>query len=136
MDIASGIASLDAALKIAKGIREVEKAYDQVTLKGQVVDLMGALYDVKAQLIEARDEIAARDREIDNLKTKLKKRAALVESNGQTYEANQEGKPLGVPFCSACLAADGTQIRYNKAVADMWMCPRCKAVAKGLAVFR
>ena len=135
MDLAAGIAGLNAALETLKTLRGLEKAYDQAVLRAQVVDLMEHVSDAKMALIDAKAEIAERDNEIAGLKVKLMRQAETVEFDGYTYAANSEGKPTGAPFCGACIAADGTQLRFNYLLADHWQCPRCEALASGLRKF-
>jgi hypothetical protein len=133
MDLASGLAGLNAALETLRGLRGLEKAYDHAVLKAQIVDLMGHVSDAKLALLEAKEEIQARDAEIGTLKAKLVARAAMVEYQGQHYPTNAEGEPTGLPFCGACLADNGTQVRYNQ-VLGSFQCPRCRAVASRLHV--
>lgn len=135
MDLAAGLAGLNAALDTLKGLRALEKAYDQAVLKAQIVDLMGHVSDAKMALLDAKEAIQARETEIDALKAKLKKQSETVEFDGYTYAANADGKPTGAPFCGACIAADGTQIRFNYLMAKIWQCPRCQANAAGLTKF-
>ena len=135
MDLATGLAGLNAALTTLKGLRSLEKAYDQAALKAQIVDLMEHVSDAKMALLDAKEQIQARDDEIAALKAKLVARAAMVEYRGQHYPVNAEGKPTGLPFCGACLADNGTQVRYNEVLGN-FLCPRCKAAASRLRVFR
>lgn len=135
MDLAAGLAGLNAALDTLKGLRGLEKAYDQAVLKAQIVDLMGHVSDAKLALLDAKEKIQARETEIDALKAKLKRQTETVEFDGYTYAANAEGKPTGAPYCGACIAADGTQLRFNNLLGEHWQCPRCKALASDLRKF-
>jgi len=135
MDLGAGLAGLNAALETLKTLRGIEKAYDQALLKAQIVELMGHISDAKMALIDAREEIGDRDRAIDELKAKLKKQSETVEHDGYTYAANAEGKPTGAPYCSACLADNGTQIRFSYIMANIWQCPRCQANASRIHKF-
>lgn len=127
MDIAAGIASLDAALKIAKGIKGVEKAYDQVTLKGEVVELMGALYDVKGELIDAAQAIKERDAEIERLTAALAdKKALILGPGGYSWIDHGDGLRLGYPICPTCLEGQGRQVELKQdGGSASAKCPRC-----------
>jgi len=129
MDIVAGLASLDAALKIAKGLRDVEKAYDQVTLKGQVVDLMGALYDVKGQLLEAKEAVTERDAEIERLNKALTAQEALLDGpGGYKWIDHGQGLRLGYPVCPSCFVGSGRQVELKQdGGAYSTKCPLCSS---------
>lgn len=135
MELAAALGSINAALNIAKAMRSIEKGYDAALLKAQIVDLMGAVADAKSGLLDAQETIAAKDREIKALEGKLKANGELVEFNGHKYAKGEDGKPKGSPFCDACLADDGTQIRPANLLDEHWQCPRCKALYSDLTKF-
>lgn len=126
MDIAAGLASLDAAIKIATGLRQLEKAYDQVALKGQVVDLMGSLYDVKGQLIEASQALAERDAEIARLSEAFLARDALLDGpGGYRWLDKGDGIKRGYPICpSCCLKGTYVQMVASGSFVNA-ICPSC-----------
>ncbi|AQR60833.1 hypothetical protein BZG35_03560 [Brevundimonas sp. LM2] len=127
MDIAAGLASLDMAIKIAGSLKNVEKAYDQVALKGQVIDLMGALYDAKGQLHEAAAALAERDREIARLVEAQKEKATLVEGrHGYLWKDKGDGVKIGYPVCPSCLDRENHQVELKRdGNARAAQCPRC-----------
>lgn len=135
MDLATGLAGLNAALETLKGLRGLEKAYDQAVLKAQIVDLMGHVSDAKLALLNAKEEIQARDAELGALKAKLEKRSATVQSGGFSYVANAEGYPTGEALCTVCLNGDGSQIPLSKAPGRRLLCTRCHWVTEGAQSF-
>ncbi len=135
MSIAAGISSVNAALTTVKTMRAIEKAYDQAVLKSQLAELMGNLSEAKMALIDAKEEISARDEEIKDLKGKLKTQSETVQFDGYSYAATPDGKPTGAPYCNACIANDGTHIPLSHAMHRHWMCPRCKGVASNVQKF-
>lgn len=136
MTIGAAIGSINAALTIAKAMRQIEKDYDAAVLKAQIVDLMGAVTDAKGELIEAEEQLRAKDAEIKRLTESLNAKADMIEVDGFMHAKGEDGKPKGRPFCPACLAADGTQIRPAKSVNNFSTCPRCKANYRNLNEFR
>ena len=136
MSIAAALSSVNAALAIAKAMRQVEKDYDAAVLKGQIVDLMVAVADAKGELLEAEDTLRAKDDEIDRLTASLKTKAELIEVNGFMHAKGEDGKPKGLPFCPACMAMDGTLIRPARLLGQHSQCPRCKALYSNLNEFR
>jgi len=135
MDLAAGLAGLNAALETLKGLRGLEKAYDQAVLKAQIVDLMGHVSDAKLALLEAKEEIQARDAENKELRDKLEKRSQTVQSGGFYYVANAEGGPTGEALCTVCLNSDGSQIPLSKAPGRRLLCTRCNWITEGARTF-
>jgi len=135
MELTAALGSINAALNIAKAMRAIEKGYDAALLKAQIVDLMGAVSEAKMGLLEAQEAIQAKERQIKALEEKLKANDDLVEFEGHKYAKSEDGKPKGAPFCDACLAKDGTQIRPNNLLHEHWQCPRCQALYSDLRKF-
>lgn len=126
MDLSAGLASLDVALKIAKGLRAVEKAYDQVALKGQIIDLMEALYDAKGELLEASEALSVKDTEIQKLKDGLAQRKALIPgADGYFWFDGGDGVKRGFPICPACFLT-GSNVQLVRAGSSVsTSCPSC-----------
>lgn len=82
MELAAGISAASSALEIAKAMRQIGKDYDAVVIKGQVVDLMDKLLDVKTALQDAKAETEAKDHEIEQLKQAAQVRVKTVERHG------------------------------------------------------
>lgn len=131
MSVGAAIASLNAALTIAKAMRQVEKDYDAAVLRGQIVDLMGAVADAKVELLDAQEQLQAKDHEIKRLTESVKAKAELIEVNGYMFAKDEAGTPKGLPFCPACLDK-GTQMRPARSLNNMFVCPACKAMYRGL----
>ena len=126
MDIASGIAAATHGLGIAKTLREIEKSYDQATLKAQLADLMSTLADAKLALIEAKESMAEKDKEIAALRTNFAVQAELIVSDGDyKFFAGESGNPLGYPVCPKC-ELDGkiVQLKQNGGIVQA-RCPSC-----------
>lgn len=136
MDIAAAITTASATIELVKGLRELDRSLEKSELKIQMADLYEKLFEVKMALIDAREEISEKDRAISTLQEKLKSKDLLVEKNGFHYKAKEDGSPVGLPFCPACLASDGTQIHPAKLLRDSYQCPRCKALYSGLTNYR
>ncbi|TCJ39699.1 MULTISPECIES: hypothetical protein [Bacteria] len=128
MELAAGISAASSALEIAKAMRQIGKDYDAVVIKGQVVDLMDKLLDVKTALQDAKAETEAKDHEIEQLKQAAQVRVETVERHGMRFRASQvrEGEPQGLPFCSRCDQVDGRMITTADNGRGV-KCPQCKA---------
>ena len=62
--IGAVLGSLKTATEIAKFIRESDVSIERAELKLKVADLIGALADVKLELVELQDSFAAKDQRI------------------------------------------------------------------------
>lgn len=130
MDIASGLAAASQALQIARGLRELDKAYDQVTLKGQIIDLMDKLQDVRGALQDAREALTERDALIAQLRSAKNKKEAAIEKNGYLYREDplNPGEPTGYPYCRRCDEVDGRMVLCTESEKGRYaVCPQCKA---------
>ena len=130
VDLISAIGAANQAISIAKAMRDIDKAYDQVALKSQIVDLMDKLQDVRGSLQDVRDAIGEKDAEIAKLSALLDKRSATIEHNGFRYTPSPSDptKPMGTPFCLRC---DQVSHRLVGTVDNVngrgVICPECKS---------
>jgi hypothetical protein len=127
MDITGGLAAASSALGIAKSLRDVEKSYDAATYRAKIADLMEALTDTRLALVEAKEDLAGKNSEIERLKMTAIDRSALIEgAGGYKYRANEQGRHDGFPVCPKCDEVDGRLIYLvqNKLV-DAAKCPAC-----------
>jgi hypothetical protein len=130
LDIAAGLAAASQAITIARAMRDIERSYDTVTLKAQTVDLMDKLIEVRGALQDARDDLATKDRMIDQLKQAAEIRAETVVVAGYRYSISSDDKrqPAGAPFCPRCDTVDGRMIRCTETERGRnAKCPQCKA---------
>ena len=108
MDIAAGLQSVGVAIEIAKGLRALDKAWDQVALKAQVIDLMDALVSTKAVLVDAQEAAITKDKQIKDLRAAFQDRSDLVLGrDGYKYKTDQSGRPDGYPACPHCEPVEG-----------------------------
>jgi len=108
LDITAGLQAVGTALDIARGLRALDKSWDQVQLKGQIIDLTDALVDAKSALVEAREAMAAKDKQIGELLSAFREWTALVSGrDGYKYRADPAGGPDGYPACPTCESVSG-----------------------------
>lgn len=131
MDIAGGLAAAGQAMAILKGLREVDKSYDQVVLKGQIVDLMDQILDIRVSLQDAKEALEEKDRAIAELVSANDTKKKTVMFRGYRYPEMEgdSGQPSGRPYCLRCEQKDG---RLLGTVANTKgrgvMCPDCNSV--------
>lgn len=129
MDITGTISAVASALSVVKELRAIDAQFDKAELKMKIASLTEALSDAKLGLVDVAEQIRDKDREILELRSKLKYRAEnLVDQNGFRYE-NKDGKAYGAPYCPVC-EQKGV---YLKVAQDRntnghpFKCPSCKA---------
>jgi hypothetical protein len=129
MDPASVIASITAPIGFAKELVAVDKAVDQAEWKLKLADLTSALADAKIGVAELKGEIEAKNGEIAKLKKAFEFQGQTIKIGDMNYEA-QDGKPVGMPFCPRCIAADGFYIKLTRLsqTNSPAQCPQCKSM--------
>ena len=130
MDIISGISAVNSAIGIAKALRGIEKTYDEATAKAQLADLISSLTDAKLAMAEAKENLAAKDKEIERLKASFEDKTALVKGDGgYSYLADEARKPVGYPACPKCEQVDGRVVQTKEhETSGKSRCPACSAV--------
>lgn len=131
MDLGAGLAAAGQAMTILKGLRELDKSFDQVALKGQIVDLMDQVLEIRIALQDAREALRQKDDAIAQLKDANQQKLSTVLYRGYRYPEMRDdpGKPSGRPFCLRCEQAEnkliGTTVNAKgRGVA----CPQCNSV--------
>lgn len=129
MDIPSALSGVSTALTIVKQLNDIDKQVDEAGFKLRIAEATSALAEAKLGLIDAQEELRLKDREISDLKERLKYRAEnLVDHKGYRY-SSVEGKPVGDPLCPIC-EETGSHIKLTRMIAlpgQPMMCPKCKS---------
>lgn len=132
MDLMTAIAAATKSLEALKSVREISKDFDAAAFKAKIAELMSDVADMKIALIEVKDELAAKDKEIDRLKAAFSRRETeTVEVYGFRYEKSGHGEPMGAPFCPRCETVSGVLMHLadvrKKDMGSIMTCPNCKA---------
>lgn len=128
MDVSTALTAVSAAIKFAKDLSEIQGHIDQATLKLKVAELTAALADAKMAIVETGNEIQNLEQKISGLEKQFAYRAEkTVQLNGWTYEADADGKPQGMPFCTVC-EQQGVLVRLAALFKEgrPHVCPHCK----------
>jgi hypothetical protein len=130
MDFVTAITSVTKGFEILKTMQDIDKNFDAASYKAKIAELFVALADAKRDLVDARDEVAAKENEIERLKQTFRRRAeATVVVRGRRYEVRPDGKPMGMPYCDRCETVDGILIRLVRVTGEhnyTAVCPQCK----------
>ena len=106
MPVASIVAALGGiktATDIAKLIKDAGVSLEAADHKLQIAELVGALADAKIALVEVQDALREKDDKIASLNEALRIKESLVRHNDAYYEKDENGEPVGSPYCSHCL---------------------------------
>ena len=75
---------------LLKEVVGIDKAVNAAEFKIKIADLSAAVSDLKLALIEAKDELAAKDAEIERLQKLLQRKAELIEHGGFSYDSSND----------------------------------------------
>ena len=127
--IAAALSGIKAATDIAKLIKDAGVSLEAADHKLQIADLVGALADAKMALVEVQDTIREKDEEISSLNEALKIKKTLIRHNDAYYEQDEEGNPVGSPYCSHCLEIKNIAVHINQSplARTTSICPSCKS---------
>lgn len=125
--IGAVLSSLKTATDIAKFIRESDLSFERAELKLKVADLVGALADVKMELVEFQEDFAGKERRIKELEDAFQAKDTLVRRYDAYYRADNEGSPMGVPYCLRCWEHDHKQrqLVHNAKEYRIRVCTSC-----------
>ncbi|TFH85076.1 hypothetical protein EQG41_19230 [Billgrantia azerbaijanica] len=131
VDVASLVTALQGvrtATEIVQHIRSVDESLEAAEQKLALADVVSALADAKIALSDVQEELHGKDQEIAELKKALELRKELVRFGDAYYEKNEEGFPIGDPYCSHCFEVKGVGVHLHIPQADRRSseCPACK----------
>jgi rubrerythrin len=127
VDLVTAISTASQALKMLNELRGVDKAFDAASLRLKIAELSGAVSDLKLALIDAKEEIAEKQKEIERLEGLMKRHAELIEAGGYKYDKTEKGRATGHAYCPVCEQA-GTLVHVTTLLDEHQQCPKCKAL--------
>jgi hypothetical protein len=90
MDFMTAYATAGHISNLLKEVVGIDKAVNAAEFKIKIADLSAAVSDLKLALIEAKDELAAKDAEIERLQKLLLRKAELIEHGGFSYDSSND----------------------------------------------
>jgi hypothetical protein len=132
MDVMTTITAISRSLDVLRTLKEIDSEFDRATYKAKIAELTSTLAEAKTSLLDAREELRAKDIEIAELKRAFEfARDNTVVKKGMRYEKAPDGSPQGMPFCDRCERVDGRLIRIvgTQTSKDGYkaVCPQCKS---------
>lgn len=142
MDFITAITSVTKGMEVLKALQTIDKQFDAASYKVQITELTAALADAKMALVDARDEVAEREKEIIRLKESFRQRSEdTIVVKGMGYDKNPaDGKPMGVAYCARCDTMDGVLMHLTRITTKedghKSICPQCNAAFAPAATFQ
>lgn len=129
MNIPEALTIVSKTLELTKGLRDIDHKIEMAELKAKAADIYSAMADLKMALVDARDQIEQKDKEIARLKKAFEFKGKTIEAHDMIYE-ERDGHPIGLPFCPRCMTVDGLFIKLTKLAKEgrPCQCPQCKAM--------
>lgn len=107
MDFMGAISLATRSLELAKAIKDIDKQLGEAELKAKSAELLSNLADVKVALVDARDALDQKEREIARLKAAFQLREDCLRHGSFLYAKKPGGSPSGHPYCPRCEQVDG-----------------------------
>lgn len=125
--ISTALASLKAATDIAKFLRGSDLSLEKAELKLKLADLVSALADAKIQVVEIQETLQEKDKRIMDLEDAFQSKDKLFRHFDAYYMANENGNPVGVPYCLRCWETDHKkrQLVYEAGDHSKRVCTSC-----------
>lgn len=126
MDIATTLSSIKTAYELAQGLRSMKSLMDNADVKLQIVDLIDALVNAKADLAEIRTQVIDKDRLIAELQDRLNTKVSVYYEEPFYWKDLGDDKKDG-PFCQRCYDTDSKLIRLipRKSTNGSHICTGC-----------
>lgn len=105
------------------GIKDVAKIVQQA----DNIELYRTLLDLGAQALDMQAEIAALQKENDELKAELHKKKSIIRHKGLYITLN--GDQQGIAYCSPCFDKDSKLIQMFDYDEKYFRCPVCGVYA-------
>lgn len=118
--------SVKTAIDIAKLIKESGTSLEKAEVKLQIAELIGALADVKIELVEVQEIITEREARIAELEESLETKAKIEKHHDAYYRLNEQGQPEGDPCCLHCWESKGKLRSLSHITKQNTSCPECK----------
>ena len=128
--ISAFLGSIKTATDIAKTIKDADLSLEKAETKLKMAELISALADAKIQAAEIQDLLQEKDKRIKELEKNLENKSKLIRQNGMYYESDENGNPVGDPYCSNCWEAGEKRIHLNKLTNKYHQCPTCENLIK------
>jgi hypothetical protein len=126
--ISAFVGSIKTATELAKAIKGADLSLEKAETKLKMAELISALADAKIQAAEIQDLVQEKDKRIKELELSLDNKSTLIRHEGKYFESDENGNPIGDPYCSNCWEANNKMIHLDKISGRIHKCPSCENV--------
>ena len=106
-----------------EGIKDVAKVVQQA----DNIELYRNLLDLSAQALDMQAQIAALQKENEDLKNKLSSKKRIIRHKG--IYITLEGEEEGIVYCSACYGKENKFIQMLNYDEGHYQCPVCHTIS-------
>ena len=124
MDLSLLLTQTQAAVEIAKFIKNSSDTLDKSEQKLKLAELIEALADIKMETAEIKSLIIEKDEKIQSLENQLKLKNDLKYEAPYYWMINSNDEKEG-PFCQKCYDVDSILVRLQGEENDVWNCKNC-----------
>lgn len=117
--------SIKAAADIARTLRDLDHSLETAELRLRMVDVLSSLADARESVLELESSVKEKDREIERLHGLFAFKGTLVKRKDAYYGTDENGGPVGDPYCTNCWEAKNLPIHLVFAGGNANKCPNC-----------
>jgi hypothetical protein len=97
VDVLAVLSLTSKSLELAKTLKDIDKQFGEAEWKAKAAELLSNMADVKAALVDLKDQMEAKDKEISRLKSAFEARGETVESLGFRFPRRPMASLLVTP---------------------------------------
>lgn len=127
VEITTALGAIKATTDMIGGVLAADKALEQSELKFKLAEAATSLLSATRAVHAAEDAIKARDAEIASLNEALEIKATVKRHKAAYYELNEDGEPVGDPYCMRCWQDDHKLRNLASGRGYDSKCPSCGA---------
>jgi hypothetical protein len=120
MDLMLAFTAATKSIELLRAMKDLDKQYSQAELKAKAAEPLSNLADVKVALIDARDQIAEKDCQVE---TAFQLRQ---ETDNFSFDKDERVALLICLIVTAAEQIDGVMIKVHQGGGRDMVCPQCK----------
>ncbi|HEY0083233.1 MAG TPA: hypothetical protein VGB61_10615 [Pyrinomonadaceae bacterium] len=125
--ISTFLTSIKTATEIAKAIKSVDVSLEKAETKLKIADLIESLAEARMQAAEIQEILQEKDGRIAELEKAFELKSKLVRDGDAYYQADENNKPTGDPYCSHCWEVNHKTIHLHYGLLrKQKKCPACQ----------
>jgi len=121
--------AIKAMMGSLKAMLSLAQKYKDLELNQRIIDVQTEAQNLMIDLHEKELELHGTKKLLAEAEEKLKFKEKLVRSGESYFEAGEDGKPTGEPYCSHCWEVEHLAVhilRHGEPMYGIKRCPRCK----------